>query len=95
MANAAPVTVEPLAAFLKAQEKPIENLLASQEAWAQSHLDVYPPRPAALDFKADPTRTDDARRLAFLTALRHEYAPRSGTRITAAAGGADAGIAYI
>lgn len=75
VANAAPVTVEPLEAFLKAQEKSIETLLASQEAWAQSHLEVYPPRPTTLAFKAEPTRTDDARRLAFLTALR--VAPNS------------------
>ncbi|NDP38458.1 MAG: phospholipase [Rhodoferax sp.] len=68
--NAAPVTVEPLEAFLKAQEKSIENLLASQEAWAQGQLAVYPPRPAALAFKADSTRSDAARRLAFLMALR-------------------------
>ena len=68
--NAAPVVVEPLQAFLKAQEKSIETLLASQETWAQTHLEVYPPRPATLSFKADPTRTDDARRLAFLMALR-------------------------
>lgn len=75
VADAALVTVEPLEAFLKAQEKPIESLLASQEAWAQSHLEAYPPRPAALAFKADPTRTDAARRLSFLMALR--VAPNS------------------
>lgn len=75
MASAAPVKVEPLEAFLKAQEKPIEALLASQEAWAKGHLEVYPPRPATLAFKADPTRTDEARRLAFLRALR--VAPNS------------------
>ena len=73
--NATPVAVEPLEAFLKAQEKSIETLLASQETWAQTHLEVYPPRPATLSFKADPTRTDDARRLAFLMALR--VAPNS------------------
>ncbi len=75
VANAARVTVEPLEAFLKAQEKSIEALLAGQEAWAQSHLDVYPPRPAALAFTAIPARTDDARRKAFLMALR--VAPNS------------------
>lgn len=75
LANAAPVTVEPLEAFLKAQEKAIETLLAGQEAWAQGHLEVYPPRPETLAFKANPTRTDDARRLAFLMALR--VAPNS------------------
>jgi len=75
VANAAAVTVEPMEAFLKAQEKAIETLLTSQEAWAQKHLDVYPPRPAALVFRANPTRTDEARRLAFLMALR--VAPNS------------------
>lgn len=75
VASAAPVKVEPLEAFLKAQEKSIEALLISQEAWSQSHLEVYPPRPTTLAFKADPTRTDAARRLAFLKALR--VAPNS------------------
>lgn len=70
VAKAAPVTVEPLEAFLKAQEKSIEALLASQEAWAQAHLEVYPARPAALAFRAQPTQTDAARRRAFLMALR-------------------------
>src|SRR5512133_2130054 len=65
VAKAAAVTVEPLEAFLKVQEKSIETLLVSQETWAQTHLDVYPPRPAALVFRANPTRTDEARRLAF------------------------------
>jgi hypothetical protein len=70
LVSAAPLTVEPLAAFLKAQEKSIETLLASQEVWAKSQLDVYPPRPAALAFRADPARSDDARQTAFLRALR-------------------------
>jgi hypothetical protein len=70
VANAAPVTVEPLEAFLRAQEKSIETLLESQEVWARAHLEVYPPRPAALAFKADPAQTDEARRMAFLMALR-------------------------
>jgi hypothetical protein len=73
--NAAPVPVEPLEGFLKAQEKSIEALLNRQEAWAQTHLDVYPPRPAALAFKANPTQSDAARRRAFLMALR--VAPNS------------------
>ena len=75
VANAGGVTVEPLESFLKAQEKAIETLLANQEVWAQGHLEVYPPRPAILSFKANPARTDDARRLAFLMALR--VAPNS------------------
>ena len=75
VANAAMVTVEPLEAFLKAQEKSIEELLLRQEVWAQSQLAVYPARPAALAFKADPSWSDAARRLAFLKALR--VAPNS------------------
>ena len=70
VANAPAVTVEPLEAFLKAEEKTIEALLASQEAWALANLEKYPARPAILAFKADAGRPDDARRLAFLMALR-------------------------
>lgn len=73
--QAASVTVEPLEAFLKAQEPAIEKLLASQETWAQANLEVYPPRPPALAFKADPAQSDVARRAAFLRALR--VAPNS------------------
>lgn len=75
VANAAPVVVESLEVFLKAQEKPIEDLLTRQETWAQAHLDFYPPRPAALSFRTNPTRSDEARRQAFLMALR--VAPNS------------------
>jgi hypothetical protein len=70
VANAPTVTVEPLDAFLKAEEKTIEALLESQEAWALANLEKYPARPAMLAFKADAGRPDDARRLAFLMALR-------------------------
>ena len=73
--NAAPVAAEPLEAFLKDQQKALETLLASQESWAQSHLEVYPPRPATLAFKANAAQGDEARRLAFLHALR--VAPNS------------------
>jgi hypothetical protein len=73
--NAQPVLVEPLEAFLKDQEKALQELLASHESWAQSHLDFYPPRPVQLAFKANPAQTDAARRLAFLMALR--VAPNS------------------
>ena len=68
--NAAPVAAEPLEAFLKDQQKALEALLASQESWAQNHLEVYPPRPATLAFKANVAQGDEARRLAFLHALR-------------------------
>lgn len=70
VANADPVIAEPLDAFLKAEEKTLEALLASQEAWAASNLENYPMRPSALAFIAKPERSDKARRLAFLTALR-------------------------
>jgi len=70
LAQAQVVTVEPLESFLRAEEKTLEALLASQEAWAAANLEKYPARPAMLAFKADPARSDDARRLAFLMALR-------------------------
>lgn len=75
VAQAANVTAEPLEAFLKAEEKTIEALLASQEAWAVANLENYPVRPAPLAFMANASRSDEARRLAFLSALR--VAPNS------------------
>jgi hypothetical protein len=75
VAHAATVTVEPLEVFLKAEEKTIEALLASHEAWAAANLQSYPPRPAKLAFVANPERSDEARRLAFAHALR--IAPNS------------------
>ncbi len=75
VAKAAPVVVEPLEAFLKDQEKAITNLLATQEAWATANVVAYPPRPAALAFVANPATADEARRQAFLRALR--VAPNS------------------
>ena len=68
--QAAPVTAEPLEAFLKAQEKPIAELLASQEAWARANMPQYAPRADVLSFQAEPGRSDADRRLAFLNALR-------------------------
>ncbi len=70
VANAAPVTVETLETFLRAEEKTLEVLLASQEAWAQANIDKFPALLPALSFKAEPQRSDEARRLAFLMALR-------------------------
>jgi hypothetical protein len=75
VASAAAVMAEPLEAFLKAEESPIEALLASQEAWAAVHLENYPARPLALAFVANAAWSDDARRQAFLRALR--VAPNS------------------
>ncbi len=73
--QAAPVEVESLESFLREQEPGIERLLARQEVWAQANLALYPARPAALEFKTDPARTDVARKQAFLRALR--VAPNS------------------
>ena len=70
VASAAPVKAEPLESFLKAQEKAIERLLADQETWARANITSYAPRPDTLAFTANPGRPDDARRLAFLMALR-------------------------
>jgi hypothetical protein len=75
LTNAATVAAEPLEAFLTAEETTIEVLLASQEAWAAANLEKYPTLPVALTFQANSGRTDEARRLAFLTALR--VAPNS------------------
>ena len=70
VANAAPVMVEPLESFLRAEEVTLEALLASQEAWALANLEKYPARPVELLFTSDPARSDEARRTAFLMALR-------------------------
>lgn len=70
VATASSVTVETLESFLHAEEYTLEALLASQEAWALANIEKYPPRPAALAFKADASNSDEARRSAFLRALR-------------------------
>ena len=81
VAQASSVTAEPLDSFLRAEEKTLEALLASQEAWAVSNLERYAVRPAGLAFTADPGRSDESRRLAFLMALR--VAPHSKFTLTA------------
>lgn len=70
VAAAAPVAAEPLADFLRAEEAQIEATLAQTQTWAAGRLEAYPPLPAALRFVADPARSDGARQLAFLRALR-------------------------
>ena len=70
LSEAPTVVVEPLEAFLRSEEKTIEVLLASQEAWAMAQLAPIPERPAGLAFLADPERSDDTRKQAFLMALR-------------------------
>lgn len=70
VAHAAPVKAEPLESFLRAQEKNVEALLDQQEKWAALHVDSHAKRPESLRFTADPTRSDAARRQAFLRAMR-------------------------
>lgn len=70
VANARAVKAEPLAEFLKAQEKGLETLLQQQDQWAKANLDYYPALPESLVFKADPTRNADERKAAFLHGLR-------------------------
>lgn len=73
--QASKAVVESLDSFLRAQEKTLEALLASQEAWAMATVDAYPALPDALAFVANPQRSDELRRQAFLAALR--IAPNS------------------
>lgn len=70
VADAGRVTVESLDSFLQLQEKTLEALLASQEAWAVATLEYYPQSPPDLAFLARPQRNEEARRAAFLRALR-------------------------
>ena len=70
VARAAPVAAEPLEAFLKAQDKAIAKLLAEQESWLLANVPDYPSRPAALAFAANPARSGEDLRRAFLGALR-------------------------
>ena len=75
LSQAPRAVVESLDSFLRAQEKTLEALLASQEAWAMAAVEFYPALPEALAFVANAQRSDEARRQAFLTALR--IAPNS------------------
>jgi hypothetical protein len=70
VADANRVAVESLDSFLRLQEKTLEALLASQEAWAIATLEYYPQSPPELAFVARPQRSEEARRAAFLRALR-------------------------
>ncbi|MEI8324039.1 MAG: hypothetical protein WCH44_01525 [Betaproteobacteria bacterium] len=70
VAQAGPVKVESLQAFLLAEAPAVEKTLAQQEVWAAAHLDYYPALPAALAFKSKPALDDEARKKAFLMALR-------------------------
>src|SRR5690242_12396974 len=61
------VAVEPLEAFLAAQETPLASLLDEEERWARAHVPRYPPRPEALRFAP---AAPGSIRTRFLEALR-------------------------
>jgi hypothetical protein len=50
--DAQPVKVESLAAFILAEEKGLEKVLAAEETWARNNLPWYMPLPDTLSFKA-------------------------------------------
>lgn len=62
------VQVESIGAFLSAEGKKLERLLAEEEAWAQKNLQWYPPLPKSLAFKAD--GSPDTARERFCQAIR-------------------------
>ncbi|MEN9539282.1 MAG: hypothetical protein RLZZ126_1517 [Pseudomonadota bacterium] len=95
VAQAGPAVVESLEAFLKAQEPAIAKLLAEQEGWLRAQVPNYPPRPDALAFQADPTRSDDARRLAFLNALRIAHDSRFALYYELDAGAPSDGLVFL
>ncbi|MBV9889673.1 MAG: hypothetical protein JO090_02160 [Rhizobacter sp.] len=88
-ADAAPVTAEPLHAFVRADAARLEQVLAAEEAWAREHVPEYAPRPDALALQAAQAGDAVAR---FLAALRvHPATPlplfvqvMPGTRTAAA-----------
>ncbi|MGZ5714684.1 MAG: hypothetical protein ACXWIG_11065 [Caldimonas sp.] len=53
LAGRAPVTVEPLAAFLAADPAGLAEVLRNEEAWARAHVAEYPARPEALAFRPE------------------------------------------
>lgn len=77
VAQAAPVTAEPLEDFLAAEAPAIARLLPEQDAWARAHIAHYPPLPEALRFDpAVASQGPQALRRAFLMALRVSPASR-------------------
>ena len=70
VARAAPVTAEPLEAFLRAQPAAIAQAVEAQEAWARAHLKNYPARPDALRWQWAAGQADADLRKGFLAAMR-------------------------
>ncbi|HEX7440991.1 MAG TPA: hypothetical protein VF319_12945, partial [Caldimonas sp.] len=69
VAQAAPVKVERLEDFLAAEAVALARLLEDEEQWALARVPVYPPRPAALAFRAEGAAPEELRRR-FLAAVR-------------------------
>lgn len=74
VANAGPVAVESLDAFLIAEGSALERLMAEEEIWARHHVQHYPARPDALAFRTGGGAAELRRR--FLAALRINPASR-------------------
>jgi hypothetical protein len=72
--DAAPVKAESLDTFLRDQGKEIEKFLEGEEAWDRTHIQVYPPLPAALTFKNDTDKTSAVQK--FCSAIRINGATR-------------------
>lgn len=70
VARAAPVTAEPLEAFLRAQPAAIAQAVEAQEAWARAHVKHYPARPDALRWQWAAGQADADLRKGFLAAMR-------------------------
>lgn len=68
VANADPIQVESLDAFLAAEAPALERLLDDEEIWARRNVPHYPARPDALAFRAGASASELRRR--FMTALR-------------------------
>jgi hypothetical protein len=58
VADQAPIKVETLEEFVRAEAKGLEKLLAKDEAWLRENYEHYLPRPEALAFKADGSAED-------------------------------------
>jgi hypothetical protein len=66
--DAKTVPVESIEAFISAERNRLEKLLSEEEAWAKANLQVYPPLPDSLAFRADGSPDDIRRR--FCHAIR-------------------------
>ncbi len=75
--RAAPVKVESLATFLRAESAGLATLLADEEAWSRSHVAAYPARPGTLAWR-DLAGTDAELVARFVAATRINPASKLG-----------------